>query len=69
MPDMIFICMIAIMIFISLNYINHLHDIPMAKTYINSYAPTREVICRTIQKIAGQSAFDENVFCGRWDSG
>ena len=44
----------------------------MAKTFINAYAPTREVIKQTIDKIAGRSEFkgqfDDNVFCGRWDT-
>lgn len=59
-------------VFISLNYTNHLIDVPMAKTFINAYAPTREVIRQTLLKIAGQSEFkgkyDDNVFCGRWDT-
>lgn len=59
-------------VFVSLNYTNHLIDIPMAKTFINAYAPTREVIHQTIEKVAGISPFkgtyDENVFCGRWDT-
>lgn len=59
-------------VFVSLNYTNHLIDIPMAKTFINAYAPTREVIHQTIEKVAGISpfkgAYDENVFCGRWDT-
>lgn len=59
-------------IFISLNYTNHLVDVPMAKTFINAYAPTREVIRQTIEKVAGEARFEgicnENVFCGRWDT-
>ncbi|MDY4165929.1 MAG: glycoside hydrolase family 3 N-terminal domain-containing protein [Fournierella sp.] len=59
-------------VFISLNYTNHLIDVPMAKTFINAHAPTREVIRQTIEKIAGTSEFhgsyDDNVFCGRWDT-
>lgn len=59
-------------VFISLNYTNHLLDIPMAKTYINAYAPTDEVIAQTIEKIAGKSDFkghfEESVFCNRWDT-
>ena len=59
-------------VFISLNYTNHLLDVPMAKTYINAYAPTEEVIRQTLQKIAGQSPFkgsyEESVFCNRWDT-
>lgn len=59
-------------VFISLNYTNHLLDVPMAKTFINAYAPTREVIRQTLEKIGGKTGFegkyDDNVFCGRWDT-
>ncbi len=59
-------------VFISLNYTNHLLDVPMAKTFINAYAPTAQVIRQTLEKIAGKSPFegkyDDNVFCGRWDT-
>lgn len=59
-------------IFISLNYTNHLVDIPMAKTYINAYAPTEPVIDHLLKKIAGEEPFEghyeEQVFCGRWDA-
>lgn len=59
-------------VFISLNYTNHLLDVPMAKTFINAYAPTREIIRQTIEKVGGLSPFkgtcDDNVFCGRWDT-
>jgi beta-N-acetylhexosaminidase len=44
----------------------------MAKTYINAYAPTEEVIRQTLEKIAGRSEFkgsyEESVFCERWDT-
>lgn len=59
-------------VFVSLNYTNHLLDVPMAKTFINAYAPTREIIRQTLLKVAGESKFkgtcDDNVFCGRWDT-
>lgn len=59
-------------LFISLNYTNHLLDVPMAKTFINAYAPTAEVIRAVLRKVSGQEPFtghfDENVFCGRWDT-
>ena len=59
-------------VFISINYTNHLLDVPMAKTFINAYAPTREIIRQTIEKVGGLSPFkgtcDDNVFCGRWDT-
>lgn len=56
----------------SLNYTNHLIDVPMAKTFINAYAPTRPVIRHLLKKIAGEETFEgqaaEDVFCGRWDT-
>lgn len=59
-------------VFISLNYTNHLLDVPMAKTFINAYAPTKEVIHQTLNRISGkepfEGGFDDQVFCGRWDT-
>ena len=57
---------------VSLNYTNHLIDLPQVHTFINAYAPTREHIRAVIEKMTGQSGFrgqaEENVFCGRWDT-
>jgi len=57
---------------VSLNYTNHLIDLPMLKTYINAYAPTREYIRAAIEKITGKSEFrgkcNDLVWCGRWDT-
>lgn len=57
---------------ISLNYTNHLYDLPMMKTFINAYVPSREYIRACISKIIGKSPFkgryDDNVWCGRWDT-
>lgn len=57
---------------VSLNYTNHLIDLPMLKTYINAYAPTREYIRAAIEKIIGKSPFkgkyNDVVWCGRWDT-
>jgi beta-N-acetylhexosaminidase len=57
---------------VSLSYTNHLYDLPMMKTYINAYAPTRECIQATIDKIVGKSEFmgkyNDNVWCERWDT-
>lgn len=57
-------------VFVSLNYTNHLHDVPMVKTFINSYKNTRTHIRLTIEKMMGKSNFNgqynENVFCGQW---
>ncbi|MCC8102212.1 MAG: glycosyl hydrolase [Clostridiales bacterium] len=57
---------------VSLNYTNHLYDLPMMRTFINAYAPTRECIRATVEKIVGKSEFtgvyNENVWCGQWDT-
>lgn len=56
----------------SLNFTNHLIDLPMVKTYINAYAPCREYIRAAIEKIIGKSEFkgsaEETVWCGRWET-
>ncbi|WP_455500114.1 glycoside hydrolase family 3 protein [Gemmiger sp.] len=56
----------------SLNYTNHLIDMPQVHTFINAYAPNRIHIRAAIEKITGRSAFrgtaDDSVFCGRWDT-
>ena len=55
-------------VFVGLNWTTHLYDVPMVKTFINAYKPTREVIRQTIQKIMGESEFkgtpNELVWCG-----
>ena len=57
---------------VSLNYTNHLIDVPMMKTFINAYAPTREYLHALVEKITGKSEFkgryNELVWCGRWDT-
>lgn len=57
---------------VSLNYTNHLYDLPMMQTFINAYAPTRACIRATVEKIVGKSTFrgtyNENVWCGCWDT-
>lgn len=57
---------------VSLNYTNHLYDLPMMKTFINAYGPTQACIKATVEKIVGESDFkgqyNENVWCGRWDT-
>jgi beta-N-acetylhexosaminidase len=54
-------------IFVSLSLPNHLIDVPMVKTMIHAYAPSREAIRATVEKIQGKSpfqgTFNENVFC------
>ncbi len=39
---------------VSLNYTNHLYDLPMMQTYINAYAPTRSCIRAAVEKIVGR---------------
>jgi beta-N-acetylhexosaminidase len=55
-------------VFVSLSLPNHLIDVPMVKTVIHAYAPSREAIRATVEKIQGtssfQGTFNENVFCG-----
>lgn len=57
---------------ISLNYTNHLYDVPQLKTFINAYAPEREYIRATIEKMIGKTEFkgkaNDLVWCGRWDT-
>lgn len=57
---------------VSLNYTNHLYDLPMMKTFINAYGPTRECIQATVEKIIGLSEFrgkyNETVWCNRQDT-
>lgn len=59
-------------IFVSLSLPNHLIDVPMVKTVIHAHAPSREVIAAVVQKIQGtspfQGTFNENVFCGTFDT-
>ncbi|MDE7310903.1 MAG: glycosyl hydrolase, partial [Eubacterium sp.] len=57
---------------ISLNYTNHLIDVPQVHTFVNAYGSTRTSIRTAIEKICGKSAFkgkaSETVFCGKWDT-
>ena len=56
----------------SLNYTNHLIDLPQIHTFINAYAPNRTHIRAAVEKLTGKSKFkgmaEDNVFCGRWDT-
>lgn len=56
----------------SLNYTNHLIDVPQLRTFINAYAPTREHVRAAIAKMTGASEFkghaEDYVFCDRWDA-
>lgn len=55
-------------VFISLNQPNHLIDVPMVKTVVHAYNPSREAIHAAVQKITGASpfvgTFNDNVWCG-----
>lgn len=57
---------------VSLNYTNHLYDIPMMKTYINAYGSSDEYLKALVEKLTGKSEFkgqaNDLVFCGRWDT-
>lgn len=57
---------------VSLNFTNHLIDVPEAKTFINAYGSKRENIRAFIEKMCGMSEFtgvpDDTVFCGRWET-
>ncbi|HAL73796.1 MAG TPA: glycosyl hydrolase [Clostridiales bacterium] len=57
---------------VSLNYTNHLIDLPQLKTYINAYGSNRVNIRTAIGKICGLEPFNgqasETVFCNRWET-
>lgn len=57
---------------ISLNYTNHLIDVPQVRTFINAYGCNRASIRAAIEKICGRSEFtavpSDTVFCGKWDT-
>lgn len=57
---------------ISLNYTNHLIDVPQLHTFINAYSPQRSHIRAAIEKMIGLSPFrghaEDYVFCGRWET-
>ena len=57
---------------ISLNYTNHLIDVPQVHTFVNAYGNTRISIRAAIEKICGKSEFHgtagDTVFCGKWDT-
>ncbi len=57
---------------VSLNYTNHLFDVPMLKTFINAYAKTPEYLHALVEKLTGKSEFkgryNDLVWCGRWET-
>lgn len=56
----------------SLNYTNHLIDVPQLHTFINAYGSDRAHIRAAIEKLTGKSEFqgtaNDTVFCGRWET-
>ncbi len=59
-------------VFVSLGNPYHLLDVPMMKTFINSYSNAPHVIDATMDKLFGKSEFKGvspvDAFCGRWDT-
>lgn len=57
---------------VSLSYTNNLIDVPMARCYINAYMDHHEAFQAVLHKMMGKSKFkgryNENVFCGRWET-
>ena len=57
---------------VSLNYTNHLFDMPMMKTFVNAYGSTKEYIHAFVQKLIGKSEFtgtyNDLVWCDHWDT-
>ena len=57
---------------ISLNYTNHLIDLPQLKTYIHAYGPDRACVRAALEKAHGigefQGTASDTVFCGKWDT-
>lgn len=57
---------------ISLNYTNHLIDLPQIKTYIHAYGPDRACVRAALEKVHGIGEFkgtaSDTVFCGKWDT-
>ena len=58
--------------FISVANPYHLVDVPMVKTFINAYTPTKEVCQQVVEKIMGRSSFKGkspiDPFCNIWGS-
>ena len=57
---------------VSLSYTNNLIDVPMARCYVNAYMDHHEAFEATLNKMMGKGEFtgryNENVFCGRWET-
>lgn len=59
-------------VFISTENPYHLLDVPMVRTYINTYGLNEFTLPLLVDKLAGRSAFKGvspvDAFCGRWDT-
>ena len=59
-------------VFVSLNYTNHLFDVPRVPIFINAYNNRPETIALAIKKIMGESEFtgnaDKIMWCDHWDT-
>ena len=59
-------------VFISLNYTNHMIDVPRVPIFINAYNDKPFTIDLLVEKLMGDSPFkghyNENVWCGLWDT-
>ena len=57
---------------VSLNYTNHLFDVPMMKTFVNAYGDSNEYLQALVEKLTGASEFkgkaNDLVWCNRWDT-
>lgn len=57
---------------VSLNYTNHLYDVPMMKTFVNAYSDSQVYLHALVEKLTGKSQFkgtaNELVWCDRWDT-
>lgn len=59
-------------VFVSTENPYHLLDVPMVKTYINTYGMNDYTVKYLVEKLLGRSEFKANepvdAFCGRWDT-
>ena len=59
-------------IFVSTENPYHLLDVPMVKTYINTYGMNDYTIPYLVDKLLGRSEFKAkepvDAFCGKWDT-
>ena len=59
-------------VFVSTENPYHLLDVPMVKTYVNTYGMNDYTVKYLVEKLLGRSEFKANepvdAFCGRWDT-